>query len=196
MSEIMRFFNNQQSKGIQRTREKQLKKWARENRMSPTTLHKNLDSLWSMGYIIKYPKRVKGRHAVFYELSSLYRDWWITEVRSFEDKARAISTFGEGERVLALKELLSSTATKFLVSIPFFICYVLQNEDRLEDLQESLDKFWTWCLSPYIFATAQACLRDKEIASKFEIMQMINSGYKEYLKSDFYKRLKEGGILP
>lgn len=193
---ILKFFGEQEKKGILLTRDKELKKWAREVHISPTTLHKELKTLVLWGYLIREEKVVRGRLGVFYGINDNFREWWITQIRTLEQKSRQIEKLEKREKIEALKKLVSSTMAKFLDFVPFYIHHLLQNETKINDLTESLDTFWNWCLYPFMFVTAQACLRDKEIVSEFEAIKSIEKGYQEYLKSDFYRSLRKEGIMP
>lgn len=184
MRQILEFFEDQKKRGITKTQQKDLKIWARNAHMSPTTLHQNLKKLVSMGYIVKE----ESPDGVFYALNQKLRDWHLENIRNLEKKSREIVNLPEKEKVKALEELINLTMGYFFDFVPFVIHFALINEDlEKSKLQSVLEDFWHWLLNPFVLITVHTCRQNREAVSQIRMLKMMDKNYQEYFKSEFFK---------
>jgi hypothetical protein len=188
---IFEFLNQKLITNILLVRESELKKEAKKKNIGPTTLHKELTSLVESKELIRVPKTIRGHYAVFYGWNSRFRDWWITELKEFATRCKVVRELDEKLKPLALKEMIDLVIGKTMDFVPFTIWHILENWEKITDHRIVLEDFCDYILYQYMDIAIYTCLENWQQASKLEIIKAIQQGYKEYLKSDAYRKLRE-----
>ena len=189
--DIRAFFINQAKKGTYEIRASELKKIAKANHMSSDTLYKHLNFFIKNGFLIPIKKTIEGRHAVYYALSTKFRDEHLRELRKMDKDLEAISNMSNEEKIEAIDNLLIETSVKFAAVVPEIVGHFLINRNKLENLTKELETWWNWILQPLIFQTVKISLLNSEVTEKLPIIQERQQSFEKYLKSEYYHYIQK-----